>query len=170
MIKEKQKSAFVYFSILTIPCLTLPGFNDRPEIHSHKKRRHEKGITSELRVELKDTLKKSKVCFSMFWQTKKVYVCFFPCWSNSICFARSGERKSEFRVSCHDRREPVVTILQILVSFYLPAALFVCTLQWIGWIRINIIHIPRHLLLHCKNFWSNIRIRTSLKRIKINSH
>ena len=149
MIKEKQKSAFVYFSILTILCLTLPGFNDRPEIHSHKKRRHGKGITSQLRVELKDALKKSKVCFSMFWQTKKLYVCFFPCWSNSICFARSGERKSEFRVSSRVmtevRREPVVTILQILVFFYLPAALLVVCLHCneLGESEETLIHITK---------------------------
>ena len=29
MIKEKQKSAFVYCSILTISCLTFPGFSDQ---------------------------------------------------------------------------------------------------------------------------------------------
>ena len=107
MIKEKQKSAFVYFSILTIPCLTLPGFNDRPEIHSHKKRRHEKGITSQLRVELKDTLKKKQSLFFNVLTNKESLCVFFPVLKqfNLFCAEWWEEIRVPCLVSCHDRSE-----------------------------------------------------------------
>ena len=74
--------------------------------------------------------KKQSLFFNVLTNKKSLCV-FFPVLKqfNLFCTEWWEEIRVPCLVSCHDRREPVVTILQILVFFYLPAALLVVCLH-----------------------------------------
>ena len=144
MIKEKQKSAFVYFSILTILCLTLPGFIDRLEIHSHGKRKTWKRHHITAKSWAEGCAEKKQSLFFNVLTNKESLCVFFPVLKqfNLFCAEWFEEIRVPCLVSCHDRSEKGacrdnITNTCVLLS---PSSTFsrMFTLQWIGWIRRNI--------------------------------